>query len=611
MFLHSLKIIIMTEKKVSFWRIFWPTTVAIILTSTIGWLLFFGIIGGLLDFQPKPYSLNNNTVLHMTLEGEIGEKGSSTLDPTTFKMQKTLGLSEIIHGLEQAKSDERIKGVYIDLKDVSCGYTTAREIRKAILDFNKSGKFTVAYNSGEVITQKEYYIASAAKEIYAFPTSMMEFIGIGGELSFFKGTLDKLEVEMQVIRGRDNDFKSAVEPYFRTNMSDSSRLQMQTYISSIWNTIREDISKDRKISVSELNEIAEQVKVKRAEDAVALKLIDKAIYHDEVMAIIRKKVGLSGEDKIEFKALEKYANKKFNDNQILVKADDPNIAVILAEGGVATDGDGLTSKEICKLFRDVRNNKSIKTVVFRINSPGGSALASDEIWREVVLTNKTKKVIVSMGDVAASGGYYIAAPASYIFAEPTTITGSIGVFGVIPYTGKMLENKLGLSFDRVSTNAHSVMSLNKKLSTEEFATIQNEVDEIYTDFLTKVSEGRKMSKESVHRIARGRVWTGTDALRIGLVDKLGGLKDAIAFAAKKAKITETKVLYYPLNKEDNLTAILESIDEGNEEGDEEATIKIKNIGAMPEELRKYYEELKKIESIRGIQMRMPYDIYLR
>ena len=210
-----------------------------------------------------------------------------------------------------------------------------------------------------------------------------------------------------------------------------------------------------------------------------------------------------------------------------------------------TDGDGLTSKEICKLFQDVRKNKSIKTVVFRINSPGGSALASDEIWREVALTNKTKKVIVSMGDVAASGGYYIAAPASYIFAEPTTITGSIGVFGMIPFTGKMLENKLGMTFDRAGTNKHSVMTTNRKLTPEEFTIIQEEVDAIYAQFLERVSVGRGMTTEEVNTFARGRVWTGTDALAIGLVDELGGISSAISYAAKKASIKDKKILYYP------------------------------------------------------------------
>jgi protease-4 len=302
-------------------------------------------------------------------------------------------------------------------------------------------------------------------------------------------------------------------------------------------------------------------------------------------------------------SFEKYARNEFQDDQVL--AEDGNIAVIVAEGNVATSGDGVASDKICKLFREVRNKENIKTVVFRINSPGGSALASDEIWREVQLTNKVKKVIVSMGDVAASGGYYVAAPASKIFAEPTTITGSIGVFGMIPYTGKMLENYLGITFDRAATNAHAGMSFNKKLSPKELENIQGEVDDTYELFLTRVAEGRKMTKDQVNTVARGRVWTGKDAKKIGLVDELGGLKDAIAFAAKQANITDMKVEYFPKSKRNELFNFLEMLNEEEEEG---TVIKTNSI---PAELINYYNQLKEIESMTGIQMKLPYEIRIR
>ena len=265
----------------------------------------------------------------------------------------------------------------------------------------------------------------------------------------------------------------------------------------------------------------------------------------------------------------------------------------------------ISSSEICKLFKEVREDKSIKTVVFRINSPGGSALASDEIWREVKLTNKKKKVIVSMGDVAASGGYYVAAPASTIFAEPTTITGSIGVFGMIPYTGKMLENKLGITFDRVSTNDHAVMTTNRKLTEDELKIIQEGVDDIYDRFKTIVAEGRGMTKEQVNVIARGRVWTGRDAKEIGLVDELGGLKDAINFAAEKAKIKDQKVLYYPNVKEDKFAEFIEQMEE-----QEELDAKIQTV-QLPASLMEYYNQLKRLESVQGIQMRLPYEINIK
>jgi protease-4 len=596
----------MTEKKLTFGKIFWPSFLAVFIMSVIGLLLFALIIGGIIgsfgEFGPKPLAIKSNTVLHMTLDGEISEKSSSTFNPASFAMDKKNGLSDILYGLEHAKNDSKIKGVFLELGNLNCGYASAREIRNALKDFKKSGKFVIAYNGGEVITQKEYYISSAANELYGFPTSTMEFIGLGAELSFFKGTLDKLEVEVQVIRGTNNDFKSAVEPFFRKNMSDSSRLQIERYMHSMWDDIRNEIAEDRKISEIRLNEIADSVLIHRVDDAIKYKLIDGSKYRDEVIDLISKKIGNAKEEDLNLQAFEKYAKKKFYQNQVLIKNNNPNIAVILAEGNVMTDGDGLTSKEICKLFQDVRKNKSIKTVVFRINSPGGSALASDEIWREVALTNKTKKVVVSMGDVAASGGYYIAAPASYIFAEPTTITGSIGVFGMIPFTGKMLENKLGMTFDRAGTNKHSVMSTNRKLTPEEFTIIQQEVDAIYAQFLERVSVGRGMTTEEVNTFARGRVWTGTDALAIGLVDELGGISSAISYAAKKASIKDKKILYYPLKKSDKLTELLEQLDE------EENSDLTFSSNQMPKELIRYYNQLKDIEAMTGIQMRMPFEI---
>ncbi|HIP32564.1 MAG TPA: signal peptide peptidase SppA [Crocinitomicaceae bacterium] len=594
----------MSERKVSFGRIFWPSLWAALIVSIIGlliWLLVISSFVGGLD-SSKGISLEDKTVLHMKLNGKIGEKSKSKFNPSSFQLDITLGLADILHGLEEAKKDDKIKGVFIEIDALSCGFATAKEIRDAINDFEESGKFVVAYNSGEMISHLEYFIASAANENYGFPSSTMQFLGLGAELSFFKNTLDNLEVEMQVIRGSNNDFKSAVEPFFRSNMSDSSRLQIETYLGGLWADYRKDIAKDRKVSVDELNNIAENALVQDVTDAVEYKLIDAVKYRDEVITIVRKKAETAKEDDLELLEFSKYAKKRFYQNQVLNEADEPNIAVIIAEGGVAKSGDGLTSDEICKLFQDARENESIKTVVFRINSPGGSALASDEIWREVKLTNDVKEVTVSMGDVAASGGYYIAAPATTIFAEPTTITGSIGVFGVIPYTGKMMENKLGLTFDRASTNKHSIMTTNRKLNEEEMTMIQAGVDEIYDLFKSRVAEGRGMTKEQVDVIARGRVWTGRDAKRIGLVDELGGLKDAIAFAAKKASITDVKTLYYPMVKEDKLGEILAQFEEGS---DVESSIE------LPESLMEYYSQLKKLESIQGMQMRMPYEVSIK
>lgn len=569
--------------------------------SVFGWIFWLIIFGSIFSEEPDS---KDSSVLHMTLSGEIGERSSSTLNPSSFSMDKTTGLADILTGLDKAKEDKHVKGIYLELGNVQCGYATAMEIRDALKDFKKSGKFLVAYLNGEVITQKQYYISSVSDEVYGFSTSAMEFIGLGGELVFFKNTFDKLGIEMQVIRGSNNDFKSAVEPFFRTDMSDSSRVQTQRYMSSIWNEIRSQIAADRKVTVAQLNDIAENAKIQRVDDAVRLKLIDASKYRDEVEAIVLKKSKLK--DLKSIMTFEEYAAKGFKNKQLAFenKTATANVAVIVAEGGITVDGDEMTSEKICKYFREVRNDDNIKVVVFRVNSPGGSALASEEIWREVSLTTKKKKVIVSMGDVAASGGYYISTPASTIFAEPTTITGSIGVFGVIPYTGAFMENKLGLTFDRVQTNKHSVLSTNRKLTPEEMSLIQAEVDQIYTQFKKRVADGRGLTANQVQVIARGRVWTGADALKIGLVDKLGGVNDALAFAIKEAKIKEAKVQYYPKVKEDPFEDILEQLSKEDQE-----SLKIKQ-SAVPKVIDDLTKRLMKLESYTGIQMRMPYEIDL-
>jgi len=597
----------MTEKRITFGKIFWPSLVAALIVSVIGSIVFIlisvGIISGLSD--GKPYSVKENTILHVTLNGNIAELSETKFNKSQFNIENKIGLSDLIFGFKTAAKDKHIKGLFLDIKDLKCGYATAREIRNAINVFEKSGKFVIAYNSGEFTSQKEYYIASAARLNYGFPTSAMEFVGLGTELMYFKNTLDKLEVEIQVVRGKNNDFKSAVEPFFRENMSDSSRVQIEKYLKSMWLDIRYDISLDRKVSVLDLDRIAENVAIHRADDAVKYHLLDGVKYRDEIIDLIKSKAGIGFHDELELQAFEKYSKNNFFKDQILIQADKPNIAVILAEGEITTDGDGLTSKKICKLFQQVRQNKTVKTVVFRINSPGGSALASDEIWREVKITNKVKKVVVSMGDVAASGGYYIAAPASAIFAEPNTITGSIGVFGVIPYTGKMLTNKLGLTFDRASTNAHSVMSLNRKLTAAELNLIQEEVDQIYLQFMKNVSEGRGMTINQVNKIARGRVWTGRDALKIGLFDKLGGISDAINYAAKKSNIKNVKVLYYPLKEEDPIADLLEKLEEETITNSKSTSVEITSA------FIEYLQKLKSVESCSGIQMRLPYEINIR
>lgn len=549
--------------------------------------------------------VKKNSVIHMKLDKQIAERSNSQFNPGTFALDNQIGLADIIEGLKMAEKDKNIKGLYIEIDGLQCNTATAKEIRKAIDRFEKSGKWTIAYNSGEVITWKEYYISSAADKVYGFPSSNFQYMGLAGEIAYFKGTLDKLDVDVQIFRGRDNDFKSAVEPLFLDKMSDSSRLQMETYIGSIWRDVNKDIAKSRNLSASRLNEIADGMLVKDAKDAVKYKMMDGTKYRDEIEKELRSKLKIKSDKKISLVNFGKYTGKNVK-KALIAKGKNGNIAVVLAEGGISVDGDGMTSKDICKQLKAARENDNVKIVVLRVNSPGGSALASDEIWREVKLTNEKKKVIVSMGDVAASGGYYIAAPAHKIFAEPSTVTGSIGVFGMIPYTGKMFENKLGMSFDRIKTNKHDAISTNRRLTAEETAMIQAEVNKIYETFLSRVAEGRGMTKEDVNKIARGRVWAGSDAKRIGLVDELGGMVEAINYAAKTAgiKTADMDVIYYPLRKEGKWEAIAEAI----EESDAKAMIKTSNV---PNIFSNALVQWKEIEAMSGIQMRLPYHLTIQ
>lgn len=600
------------EQKVPFNRVFWPALVAIVIALFLGMIFFLLVIGGIIgsfaSFGPEPYSVASGSVLKMTLSGTIQEKSNSEFNPSSFSLDESLGLPDILFAIDKAKSDDKIKGIYVDIEEINCGVSTMRSIRKALEDFRKdSKKFVVAYFQGESVSQKEYYIGSVANECYAFPTSSFYLTGLGSEAMFFKKLLDKLEVEVQVVRGENNDFKSAVEPFFLTKLSDSARLQNQRLMDGIWGELSMDIAKSRRISVDSMNLWINEMTVTNAVQARDKKMVDAVLYQDEVLQKIASKVSESDYNDIEWAAFEDYAKNKFYESQILIQAQSPAVAVIVGEGEVSVDGEELSSAKICKLFRKVRTDDDIKAVVFRINSPGGSALASEEIWREVKLTQEKKKVFISMGDVAASGGYYIATPAERIFAEPTTITGSIGVFGMIPYTGKMLENKLGITFDRVQTHQHSVISMNRKLTKEELAKVQEEVNAIYLQFLQRVADGRKLTTERVNQLARGRVWTGSDALSIGLVDQLATLPEVIEFAKKSIKSEDADVIYYPLIKEDKFGSWIKLLEQEN---DEEEYVKI-NRNRLPDALLDSYQQLQKLEHKMGIQMRMPYDLYIR
>ncbi|MCB9225269.1 MAG: signal peptide peptidase SppA [Crocinitomicaceae bacterium] len=593
----------------TFWKTFWASLLASVVSGLIVIGLFFLILGGIMSgledmMDDMKLHVKDNTVLHMKLNGPIGDYTAQGFDANTFSVYNQFGLMEILEGIEMAKEDDKVKGIFLECNNVLAGMATVKEIRDALVDFQESGKFVVSYS--ENYSTKSYYLSSAAKELYVFPTGMIQFLGLGGELMFFKGTLEKLDVEMQIIRGSNNKFKSAVEPLMNTEMSEANREQTMKYLSALWGQILEDVATSRNLKESRLNTIADSVMIRKSGDAVGLNMADGIKYYDEVLDLLKEKAGTDEEGNLALLSFKKYAIRKTKKNRTLEKLDKKNIALIFAQGDIV-DGKGTAQQiggnRVSAWIREAREDENIKAIVLRVNSPGGSALASDVIWREVVKTKEAgKPVIVSMGDLAASGGYYISCAADKIYAQPNTLTGSIGVFGIIPYTGKMFENKLGVTFDRVQTNAHSVLSTNKKLDEWELNLVQQEVDDIYDDFISKVAEGRGMKKSAVDSIGQGRVWAGKDAIEIGLVDEIGGLNDAIDYAAEQAGIKEVKLDIYPRMPKPGLEGFIEAME------DMDASIEAKIPSELELQLMQMYGYLKSLDTKKSIQARLPFII---
>jgi protease-4 len=594
----------MSENRLSFGKLFWPSFLAVFIAGLVGMVFFFLILGGIIgsfgDFGPEPLALQNNTVLHLKLSGTIQDVSDESFDPASFKLDRTMGLPEILVGLEEAAQDAKIKGIFLEMKNPSMGMATAEELREAIKAFQKSGKFVVAYLSGEQVGQLDYYVSSVCKEVYGMQGSSLLWSGLHAESFFFKKLLDELQIGVMVVRGQENDFKSAVEPFFRTEMSDSSRLQMQVLLGGLWTQVRNDISQSRKLDTLQIDSLVSAFAVRKLDHAKKARLIDQTMYRHEVLTLLKKKVGIDENTPLRLQAFAKYARDTFHDNQLLARQE-KHIAVILAEGDVATEGEGVSTERITKMLRQVRDDDDVKGVVLRINSPGGSALASEEIWKEVSLTADKKPLYVSMGDYAASGGYYIATPAIKIFANPMTITGSIGVFGVVPFAGDFLQNKLGVTTDEVRTHRFGNLSLTHRMSPEELALMQLEVDDVYTQFLERVSKGRKLSKGGVQKVARGRVWTGSDAKRRKLVDGLGGLKSSISALSEKVGVKE--VVYYPQKEDNAFNDFIALVDEELENDNS----RVKN--QIPSEFLAYYQKYDQIKNMKGIQMRLPFTFY--
>lgn len=598
-----------------FWSSFWGTIAGLIVVNiiwcVIALIIIFGIIGSLgnsfSEGKEYPINMKPNSVLHIKFDGEITERSSKNpFDGFDFMNPeaKPMGLNDILSNIEKAKHDSNIRGIYLDISSIPAGIATIEEIRNALLDFKKSDsdssekKFIVAYSEG--YAQAAYYLATVADKIYLHPEGAVDFKGLSQQVMFFKKFLEKLEVDMQIFR--HGKFKSATEPFFLDKMSAENREQTMTYLGSMWRHMVDGISAQRSLSPQELNRYADEMLITDAESALRYKLVDQVVYKDEMLDILKELSGAKSADKIRFVEMRKYTRAPGKDKPFTKN----KIAVIYATGSIESgEGDESTigSERISKAVREARLDSNVKAIVLRVNSPGGSSLASDVIWREMVLAKKAKPVVVSMGDVAASGGYYIACAADAIIAQPNTITGSIGVFGVFPNAQKLFENKLGLTVDTVKTNKHSdIMSVYRPVAKDEAAVIQKWIEDVYTDFITKVGEGRNMTKEQVDEIGQGRVWSGIDGKRIGLVDEFGGLNTAIALAAKKANLEEYKLLELPKQKEP-FEELFKDVFDPEDEIDEKLK---KDLGMGYEN----YQRLKNVFRYKGVQMRMPYDIVI-
>ena len=545
----------------------------------------------------KSVGVKNNSIIKLDLSEVLEDYGGSTLiKDFEYRETNSDGLIDVLLAIDNAKNDKNIKGISIENNNSALGYTQRKAIRKKLEEFKKTGKFVIAY--ADNYSQVEYYMNSVADTMYINPLGSIDFKGLATEILYMKDLQDKTGINMEVIR--HGKYKSAVEPYLQQTMSAENREQNTVLLQSMWNSLVKDISDSRKISIDQLNTIATQLDARDADLALKNKMVDKIAYIDEYHAAIRKALNIGKEEEINEIDILDYVDSSMPQ----LKNSSDQVAVIFAQGEIR-GGEGsvniIGEGAINKALKEARNNERIKAVVLRVNSPGGSALTSDIIWREVELTKKVKPVIVSMGDVAASGGYYIASNADYIFAEPTTITGSIGVFGAIPNVRK-LADKVGVNAEQVKTHANaSGYSVFEPMDEVTHQTITESIEKIYDVFLQRVATGRKMTKEQVNEIAQGRVWTGTMAKDNGLVDALGGLDDAIAYAAKKANISDYNISLYP-EYETNFRDLLRGFVGVSMQETKEQTI-ISEIG------QENYEILKRINYLKqasGVQAMLPY-----
>jgi len=566
----------------------------------IGWIT--SMAGSIAE--KEKVTISENTVLELDFKNPIPEKTNNLpIKPFDLEQKEVLGLTDMVAAIQRAKTDPDIKGIYLNASNITLGKASSATLRNALADFRSEGKFIISY--AHYYTQGAYYLASVADSVLMSPQGVVDFRGYSSTITYYKGLLDKLDIQMRIFYC--GKYKSATEPFRADKMSAENRLQIREYLTPLYDIFIKDVAKSRNISEAELRQIAERYDGFNALKAKQSRLVDRFAYEDEVFSMIKNRIGLSDKEKLNRVSLEDYCDARGKKTNFSVK---DKIAVVYAEGEILDGDQGdqgtILDGKYVKMLRKIRKDPNIKAIVLRVNSPGGSSLASDNILRELDLCKQAgKPVVVSMGDVAASGGYYIACHADSIFAEPATITGSIGVFGMIPILEKTMRNKLGITFDTVRTQKFSTFgSTVYDFSPEEGQMMQDRVDWIYQDFLGKVATGRHRSSEQIHEIAQGRVWSAAKAKEIGLVDDLGGLDRAIAAAAKLANLEKYRTSEYPQSKS-GLEQFLDKIMQKDERDD---SVK---AWAMQQELGEFYPIYKTIQGFRqnnGILFRIPYEL---
>lgn len=585
-----------------FWRVVFGSMLGFflstILVSFLYLFMMIGMIATLSKSSTDTVQVKENSLLKIDLAQAVSERSVSTPFDDFAGYETSMGLNDILAAIKEAGGDPKIKGIYLNLSNVAASPATLKEIHDALLQFKEYKKFIYAYS--DAYSQSGYYLASVADKVVMNPTGNLMLKGYAFQIMFYKGLLDKLDVDVQVIR--HGQFKSAVEPYILDKMSEANTKQMTVLVNTLWECTSNDIAAARGISVDRLNQIVDNLSCFNPDSALQMKLVDKLAYASDMEKMLKSKMGVGEDAKMNVVSLRSYAKSIHK----IAKTGD-KIAVVYAVGeirdGKGDNDQGIFSDSFVKEFRKAYQNKDVKAIVLRVNSPGGSALASEVIWREIELAKKAgKKVVTSMGDYAASGGYYISCNSDYIFAQPNTLTGSIGVFGMIPSIQKALKNKLGITIDGVKSNEHSTfLSGYGAMDATEIEVMQQNVEQTYALFTKRVADGRKMTVASVDSIGQGRVWAGKDALAIGLVDELGSLSDAINKAGELAKVPvpHENVIYYPQQK-----SFFEKLFNKEEETEMMLRAKFGDLYYM-------YEGFQNVMECNGVQARMPMDISIQ